>query len=245
MPNGRLFRRLVTLAFVAGCTTPSTSGVAPSPRAAPYDVILRGGSVLDGTGRPAFRADVGVRGTRIAKVGDLARDSAATVIDVSGLVVAPGFINLHSHAVPAAFSTAVNMLRQGVTTELLNPDGGGPLDIAAQLATADTMSLAVNVGAYAPFNSVWASVVGTSDRRPTTDQLTQITKLLERGLEAGAWGISAGLDYKPAYYAKTDEVVAALSPLRGWRTNFPNHDRLTPEAQFSSRGGNARNDRDR
>jgi N-acyl-D-aspartate/D-glutamate deacylase len=234
MPNGRLFRRVVTVALVAGCATPSTSGVAPSPSAAPFDVILRGGSVLDGTGRPAYRADVGVRGTRIAKVGDLARDSAATVIDVSGLIVAPGFINLHSHASPPAFSTAVNMLRQGVTTELLNSDGGGPVDVAAGLAAVDTMSLAVNFGAYAPFNSAWASVVGNIDRRPTTEQLSQITKLLERGLEAGAWGVSAGLDYKPAYYAKTDEVVAALSPLRGWRTNFPNHDRLTPEAAFSS-----------
>ena len=235
MPNVRLHlsRRLVPVALVAACAAPSSTP-APTPRAAPFDVILRGGTVLDGTGRPAIRADIGVSGSHIARIGDLSRDSAATVIDVSGLMVAPGFINIHSHASPAAVSTAANMLRQGVTTEVLNPDGGGPVDVAGQLAGLDTMPLALNFGAYVPFNSAWASVVGNSDRRPTTEQTTQITGLLDRGLASGAWGVSAGLDYKPAYYAKTDEIIAALSPLRAWRTNFPNHDRLTPEAAYSS-----------
>jgi N-acyl-D-amino-acid deacylase len=208
--------------------------VAPPPRHAAFDLIVRGGSVLDGTGRPAYRADVGVAEGRIARIGDLSRDTAATVIDASGLVVAPGFINIHSHA--SALSTAANMLKQGVTTEILNPDGLGPLDIARQL-TALESALAVNVGAYAPFNAAWERVVGTIDRRPTAAEIAQITALLDRALEAGAWGVSAGLDYKPAYYAKTDEVVAALAPLRGWRTNFPNHDRLTPETGFSSIAG--------
>jgi len=235
MPNVRLCPPvwLVSITLAAACAAPAATS-APSPRAAPFDVILRGGTVLDGTGRPGVRADIGVSGSRIARIGDLSRDSAATVIDVSGLVVAPGFINIHSHASMGAVSTAANMLRQGVTTEILNPDGGGPVDIAAQLATIDTMPLAVNLGAYVPFNSAWATVVGNSDRRPTAEQTTQLTGLLERGLTAGAWGVSAGLDYKPAYYAKTDEIVAALSPLRSWRTNFPNHDRLTPEAGYSS-----------
>ncbi len=190
--------------------------------------------MVDGTGRPAFRADIGIAGSRIAKIGNLSRDSATTIIDVSGLIVAPGFINIHSHAAPAALATAANMLRQGVTTEILNADGGGPLDIARQLAAAESTSLAVNVGAYAPFNSAWSRVVGNSDRRPTDEEIGQVTALLDRALEAGAWGVSAGLDYKPAYYAKTDEVVAALKPLAGWRTNFTNHDRLTPEAAYSS-----------
>jgi N-acyl-D-amino-acid deacylase len=221
-------------ALVAGCAAPSTGGVAPNPRAAPFDVILRGGSVLDGTGRPAYRADIAVAGSRIARIGNLSRDTATTVIDVSGLVVAPGFINLHSHAVPAALPTAANMLRQGVTTELLNSDGGGPVDVARQLAAVDSISPAINVGAYAPFNSAWMRVVGSIDRRPAPAEVAQITALLEQALEAGAWGVSAGLDYKPAYFAKTDEVIAALSPLRDWRTNFPNHDRLTPQAGYSS-----------
>jgi N-acyl-D-aspartate/D-glutamate deacylase len=236
MPNARGPRRhlLLAIALLAACTAPATSGRAPIPQGAPFDVILRGGTVVDGTGRPGYRADVGVRGSHIARIGDLSRDSGATVIDVSGLVVAPGFINIHSHAVPSALPTAVNMLRQGVTTEILNSDGGGPVDVASQLAGADSTPLAVNVGVYAPFNSAWASVVGNVDRRPAADQLDRVTALLDRALAAGAWGVSAGLEYKPGYYAKTDEVVAILSPLRRWRTNFTNHDRLTPEGQFSS-----------
>ena len=236
MPNVRasLYVGLLAIAFLAACATPASSGRAPSPSSAPFDVILRGGTVLDGTGRPGYRADIGVRGSHIARVGDLSRDSGRTVIDVSGLVVAPGFINIHSHAVPASLPTAANMLRQGVTTEIVNSDGAGPVDVARLLARADSMPLAVNVGAYAPFNSAWASVVGDIDRRPSAEQLREVTALLDRALAAGAWGVSAGLDYKPGYYAKTDEVVAVLSPLRGWRTNFTNHDRLTPEGGFSS-----------
>jgi N-acyl-D-aspartate/D-glutamate deacylase len=224
----------MALLALAACASPSTT-VTPSPRPVPFDLIVRGGSVLDGTGRPAYHADVGVAGGRIAKIGDLSRDGAETMIDAQGLVVAPGFIDIHTHT--SALSTAVNMLKQGVTTEILNPDGLGPLDIARQLAGVEAGSLAVNVGAYAPFNSAWARVVGTLDRRPTAAEIAQITALLERGLEAGAWGVSAGLDYKPGYYATTDEVVAALAPLRGWRTNFPNHERLTPETGFSSLAG--------
>jgi N-acyl-D-amino-acid deacylase len=236
MPNARRSRYslLLAIALLAACAVPTTSGRAPSPSRAPFDIILRGGTVLDGTGRPGYRADVGVRGVHIARIGDLSRDSAGTVIDVSGLVVAPGFINIHSHAVPAALPTAANMLRQGVTTEIVNSDGGGPIDVAGLLARADSMQLAVNVGAYAPFNSAWASVVGNIDRRPSAEQLGEVTALLDRALAAGAWGVSAGLDYKPGYYATTDEVVAVLSPLREWRTNFTNHDRLTPEGGFSS-----------
>jgi N-acyl-D-amino-acid deacylase len=129
------------------------------------------------------------------------------------------------------------MLNQGVTTKILNPDGLGPLDIARPLAALESASLAVNIGAYALFNSAWQRVVGTLDRRPTAAEISQITALVERGLEAGAWGVSAGLDDKPGYYAKTDEIVAALAPLRGWRTNFPNHERLTPETGFGSMAG--------
>ena len=236
MPNARgsYFLPLLLAALAAACAAPGTGGRAPAPSSAPFDVIVRGGTVLDGTGRPGYRADIGVRESHIAHIGDLSRDSGITIIDASGLMVAPGFINIHSHAALGALPTAANMLRQGVTTEIVNSDGGGPIDVAGQLAGADSVQLAVNVGAYAPFNSAWASVVGNVDRRPTTEQLQQVSALLDRALTAGAWGVSAGLEYKPGYYAKTDEVVAVLSPLRSWRTNFTNHDRLTPEGGYSS-----------
>ena len=99
-------------------------------------------------------------------------------IDVAGLYVAPGFINIHSHASPAALATAENMLTQGVTTEIVNPDGGGPPDIAQQLNDANSGGLALNVGAYIGFNSVWAQVMGAADRRATPEDIERMRALV-------------------------------------------------------------------
>lgn len=204
---------------------------------ADYDVILRHGTILDGTGLAPYRADLGIQRGYIARIGDLSGHTARLDLDATGLYIAPGFINIHSHAAPAALPTAENMLMQGVTTEILNPDGGGATDIAQQLSRAASAGLAVNVGAYIGFNSVWASVVGQADRRPNPEEITQMRALVERNLKAGAWGVSAGLDYKPGYFARTDEVIQVVSVAAPWRTNFPNHERLTPETNFSSRTG--------
>jgi N-acyl-D-aspartate/D-glutamate deacylase len=202
-----------------------------------FDLLIRGGTVIDGTGAAPFRADVGVVGKHIARVGDLSRASAGTVIDAMGLYVTPGFINLHSHASPAALATAENMLTQGVTLEILNADGGGPPDISKQLADIAGNGLAINIGANAGFNSVWGSVVGDSDRRPTADEIRTMREMLVANLDRGAWGVSAGLDYKPAYFASTEEVVDIVQAARPYRTVFTNHDRITPESKFSSKVG--------
>jgi N-acyl-D-aspartate/D-glutamate deacylase len=199
-----------------------------------YDVILRGGTILDGTGARGYRADIAVRGGVIHRIGDLRGVRATVELDVTGLIVAPGFINLHSHATPVGVRTAVNMLTQGVTTEIINADGGGSLNLTQQLTNFSAEGLAVNLGAYIGFNAVWASVVGQADRRPTAEEIQKMRDLLTTNLRQGAWGVSAGLDYKPGYFAKREEVIAVLEAATPWRTNFPNHDRLTPENNFSS-----------
>jgi N-acyl-D-aspartate/D-glutamate deacylase len=124
-----------------------------------------------------------------------------------------------------------------VTTIVLNADGGGPLDLEAQLVEAEATGLAVNIGANIGFNTAWTEVNGREDARPSSAQIEEIRGLIHAGLDAGAWGISAGLDYKPAYYARADEVVAILSQATHWRTLFTNHDRLTPESGYSSMVG--------
>jgi N-acyl-D-aspartate/D-glutamate deacylase len=202
-----------------------------------YDVILRGGTVFDGSGGRSYTADVGVVNGWVAAIGDLSKRQATTDLDVRRLYVAPGFINIHSHPIQDGLTRAYNMLTQGVTTEIVNPDGGGPLDVAEQLGRLTSAGLAVNVGAYIGFNSVWSKIVGATNRRPTPDEIEQMREVLLRGLQAGAWGVSSGLDYKPAYFAQVEDVVRVVSVAAPWRTNFTNHDRITPESNFSSRAG--------
>ncbi|MEZ4425067.1 MAG: amidohydrolase family protein [Gemmatimonadota bacterium] len=226
----RLATVLVGVAALTACAE------AP-PSEASYDLVIRGGTVLDGSGLPRFSADVGIVGDRIVALGALSGARGVEEIDATGRFVAPGFINLHSHAEREALPTAVNMLTQGVTMEVLNPDGGGPTEVAAQLDSLERAGLAVHVGAEVPFNSIWARVVGTEDRRPTPTDVEAMRAAVLRGLEEGAWGVSAGLDYKPAYFARTEEVVRILEPAGPARVHFTNHDRLTPESNFSSRVG--------
>ena len=221
--------RFLFLALLAAAVV---QGQPPS-----FDVVIRNGTVIDGSGNPRYDADVGIRNGFIAAIGDLRQATAATQIDARGLFVTPGFINIHSHASADALPTAVNMLTQGVTTEIFNADGSGPLDVAQQLATLAVPGLAVNVGGYIGFNAAWVNVVGNADRRASADEIVRMRALIANGLNQGAWGVSAGLDYKPAYFANTEEVIQVVDVARHARTNFTNHDRVTPESNFSSKAG--------
>jgi N-acyl-D-aspartate/D-glutamate deacylase len=233
-PSGIFCAVVFALSFVpsgAALQTQTTNA------AGVFDVILRNGSILDGTGTRPYRADLGISSGTIAKIGDLRAERAVVDLDVAGLFVAPGFINLHSHATANALPRAENMLTQGVTTEILNPDGGGPVDIAEQMAQLAAPGLALNIGVYVGFNSVWRTVVGSEDHPPTAQEVNRMRGMVVAGLEHGAWGVSAGLDYTPALYAKTADVIQVVEAARNWRTNFPNHERLTSESNFSSRVG--------
>lgn len=202
-----------------------------------FDIVLRHGTVIDGSGLAQFTADVGIKNGFVVAIGTVPNGSAVTELDVRGLVVAPGFINIHSHASPDALATAVNMLTQGVTTEIINADGGGPADLTSQMRTLASPGLAVNIGGYIGFNSVWQAVVGGEDRRPAPQDIERMRSMIDSGLAQGAWGVSAGLDYKPGYFAKAEEVIRVVDVARRARTNFTNHDRITPESNFSSKTG--------
>jgi N-acyl-D-aspartate/D-glutamate deacylase len=183
-------------------------GTAQAPR---YDVLIRNGRVLDGSGNPWRTADIGIRGGRIADMGRLPRAEAARVIDANGLTVAPGFVDVHSHAAEGLagdLKTAHQLLAQGITTVALNPDGGGPIDLRAQRIGFEQRGVGVNVALYVPHGAIRREVIGMADREPTPDELGRMQTLARRGMEAGGIGLSSGLYYAPGSYARTEEVIA-------------------------------------
>ena len=189
-----------------------------------FDTIIKNGTILDGSGLERYHADVAIKDGYIAKIGDLSEYTANEEINAEGKFVTPGFIDVHSHAAIAALKEAKSSLTQGVTTEILNPDGGGPTDINERFNLEDS-GLAINIGAYIGFNSVWKQVVGDEDRRATEQEINEMKDLITTAMQEGASGVSAGLFYRPAYFADTDEVIDVVSAAREWRTNFPNHQR--------------------
>lgn len=176
-----------------------------------FDVILRGGRVLDGSGNPWFAADVGLTGDRIAAVGDLDGRTARLEVDARGLYVAPGFIDVHAHAWPGlgtpGLSHARPLLAQGLTTVFVNPDGGGMADLAEQRARLLADGLGVNVAQLVPHGSVRSAVMGAEDRAASPEELERMRALVRAGMEEGGWGLSSGTFYVPGSYAPNDELV--------------------------------------
>lgn len=222
---------LLTIASIGLFATPASAAQS-------YDLVLQGGTVVDGSGAPRRVADVGVRAGRIIAIGDLRGASALQRRDVRGLIVAPGFINIHDHLEMDALATASNMLGQGVTTEFPFADGGGPLDPVAEVteAFAKTGSR-VNVGAFVGFNDTWQAIVGESSKRATPAEIARMQASLVTALRSGAFGISAGLDFAPGSNAPPEQVAEILKPAATWRVVFQNHERLDAANGFSSLNG--------
>lgn len=175
----------------------------------PYDLLIRGGIVVDGSGEPRFRADVAIRGDRIVRVerSGIPTEQAATVINAEGLIVAPGFIDNHAHIATTIheYPLAENFLRQGITTILASLHSGDqpwPLD-----AYAARLKVAPNVGFFAGHNWIRRRVLGLENRAPTAEELERMKGLVEETMKQGALGLSTGLLYVPGYYAKTEEII--------------------------------------
>ena len=177
-------------------------------------VVVRGATVLDGSGEPSYVADVLIRGETIAEIaepGELGDLPSARSIDGSGLYLAPGFIDPHSHTAEALTSAdrshARALLIQGVTTVVLNPDGDGPVDLAAQRDALRVHCLGVNVGQFIGHGSVRAEVLGMEDRLASAEELERMRELVREAMRAGALGLSSGPFYAPGSYSDTDELV--------------------------------------
>ena len=174
-----------------------------------FDLIIRGGRLIDGTGNPWVGVDVGVRGDRIARIGDLSDAVARRVIDAAGLVVSPGFIDPHTHAVRGIFEvpTADNYLLQGVTTLTEGNDGGSPFPIGAHLVEIAEAAISPNWAVYVGQGTIRSEVIGVADREPTPDELDRMRTLVAEAMADGALGLSTGLFYVPGSFTSTEEVI--------------------------------------
>lgn len=206
----------------------------------PYDVLIVNGRVLDGTGNPWYQADVGIRGGKIVAVGRLAGARAARVIDAKGLYVAPGFIDEHSHADDGSArvggatirtdaperKAAPNLVSQGITTVVVNQDGRSPWPIRDQRALLEQQGVGPNVMLMVGHGTVRRMVMGDDFQRPATpEEVAEMRALVRQGLEEGAVGLSAGLEYVPGRWSTTDEVAELAKELPDYDGVYISHER--------------------
>ena len=190
------------------------AGCAATPPNA--DLLITGGSVYQGRNHPLASLDVAVTADRIVAVGDLSHWRATRRVAIDGLVLAPGFIDLHSHAVRLdirrsgldIWPDAENVVRQGVTTLIGGPDGGSPLPVSLVLSRLATKGTAVNFGMFVGQGSVRREVIGLDDRPATAAEIVAMQNVVTRAMHEGAFGLSSGLIYAPGRFATTAEVAA-------------------------------------
>src|SRR5437773_5495579 len=198
-----MIRQMKSLSILAFVTS-----VSAFARAETYDLLIRGGRVVDGTGSPASFADVAAKHGRIAAIGRLA-GQATTTLEVKGLIVAPGFIDVHTHAENIEdFPLAENFVRMGVTTLVLGNCGGSSLNVAEFFKKLEAMRISPNAATLIGHNTVRSHVMGGAFMRPPTDEeLTRMKEFVEQGMKDGALGLSTGLIYLPGTFARTDEII--------------------------------------
>jgi N-acyl-D-amino-acid deacylase len=212
------------------------AGAPATGQAASYDLLIRDGLVLDGTGSPGFRADVAVRGGRIAAIGEIGDAPARRVIHAGGRMIAPGIIDLHSHAddarpgglrsVDRRRRAAPNLVAQGVTTVVVNQDGRSPWPIAEQRMQLARRGIGPNAVLLAGHGTLRGLAMGPDVMRPATAaEVDGMRRLLRRALAEGAAGLSAGLEYDPGRWSTTDELVALTEEVASRGGVFISHQR--------------------
>lgn len=214
----------------------------------PFDVIIKNGTVYDGSGGTPIKADVGIRGDKVAAVGDLSRAKAAMIVDAKGLAVAPGFINMLSWSTESLIvdPRSLGELKQGVTTQIMGEGGSmGPLNdlmkkqmkddqgdlkydigwttLADYLLYLEKRGVSQNVASYVGATTIRQYVLGEADVQPTAAQMQQMRDLVEKEMRAGALGIGSSLIYAPAFYAKTEELIEMCKVAAKYKGKYISH----------------------
>jgi len=233
---------ILTLSFMAVAQGPLRHHQAQS-----FDVIIRNGTVYDGTGQPGVKADVGIKGDRITAIGNLSRATAANIVDAQGLAVAPGFINMLSHSETSLIvdPRSLSELKEGVTTQIFGEGSYGPLNeqmkrriresqgdvkydvewttLAEYLNYLEKRGISQNVASFIGAPTIREYVIGLEDKPPTPAQLDQMRELVRKEMEAGALGITTALIYPPAFFAKTDELIELCKVAAKYKGKYTAH----------------------
>src|SRR5216117_2824676 len=235
---------ILSMLSSALATEPSTR----SPKSAGFDVIIKGGTVYDGTGAQPRHVDLAIRGDRIAGLGDLKTAKAKTVIDAKGLAVAPGFINMLSWSTVSLIQDGRSQseIRQGVTTEIMGEgESMGPVNdrvrehmlkqqsdikydikwntLAEYLQYLERRGVSCNVASFIGATTIRENVIGFEDKQPTAQQLDEMRELVRKEMEAGALGIGTSLIYPPAFYAKTEELIELCKVAAKYQGKYISH----------------------
>jgi len=204
---------------------------------AEFDLIITQGRIVDGAGNPWFEGDVAIKDGRIAEIGRIAAERGARVIAARGMIVAPGFIDVHTHIEGGIESlpAAENFLRMGVTSVITGNCGGSALPLSEWFAKLEKSGVAINIGSLVGHNTVRrAGMQGDFDRPPTPEELERMRALVEQAMRDGAVGFSTGLEYVPGTYAKTDEIaaLAKVAAARGglYATHMRNEDETVEQS---------------
>src|SRR5713101_7568336 len=220
----------------------------PSPSPAEFDVIIKGGTVYDGTGGEPQHVDLAIRNDRIAGIGDFKTTKAKVIVDASGLAVAPGFINMLSWSTESLIQDGRSQsdLRQGVTTEIMGEgESMGPVNdrvrehmlrqqsdikyaikwntLAEYLLYLESHGVSCNVASFIGATTIRENVIGFEDKAPTPEQLDQMRELVRKEMEAGALGIGTSLIYPPAFYSKTEELIEMCKVAAKYQGKYISH----------------------
>src|SRR5256714_3111371 len=242
-------RRLLafTLVFALSVMAIAQGQPRSTSQSQSFDIIIRGGTLYDGTGRAPIKADVGIKGDRVAAIGNLSRATAPTIVDAKGLAVAPGFINMLSHSETSLIvdPRSLGEIKQGVTTQIFGELSMGPLNdqmkqrlreqqgdvkydiewttLAEYLKYLEKRGVSQNFASFIGAATIRENVIGLEDKPPTPAQLDQMRELVRHEMEAGALGITTALIYPPAFFAKTDELIALCKVAAKYQGKYTVH----------------------
>ncbi len=201
-----------------------------------YDLIITGGTIIDGTGQPAIKTDIGITGDRIIAIGNISNASAVTNLDASGKIIAPGFIDVHTHADRGLLRLPANenYIMQGVTTVVGGNCGGSPLDLDDYFSKVIEKNPSTNIAVLFGHNTVRREVMQMENRAPTDEELEKMKDFVDRAMRAGAVGLSTGLGYLPGVFSKTEEIIELNKVVAKYDGIYASHIRDQGDGMYDS-----------